>query len=125
VHRDLFEKEAISQLPLCRNDEVGRSGIVCRHARSLDARRASSPNAGVGGGLNSRRMRGCGSWSEHEDGFGWIVGDDGLKYLIRFFDIRMDGYQTLSEVKRVEFEVDPLAVGDEGSRVAVNVSPIR
>jgi cold shock CspA family protein len=59
----------------------------------------------------------------NEAGFGWIDGDDGVRYFVRFWDIRMDGYKTLAPSQRVDFEVDPNAAGDDESPVAVDVRP--
>jgi CspA family cold shock protein len=69
----------------------------------------------------SNRVRGTVQSFSNEEGFGWIDGDDGVRYFVRFWDIQMDGYKTLSGSERVDFEVDPNAVGDDESRVAVDV----
>jgi len=59
-----------------------------------------------------------------EKGFGFIVPDDGGKdVFVHQSNIQMDGFRSLKEGGRVEFEVQPSAKGD-GRMEAVEVTPL-
>jgi CspA family cold shock protein len=55
-----------------------------------------------------------------EKGFGFISREDGDDVFVHFSAIQTNGYKTLDEGQRVEFDVGPGRKGDE----AQNVRPI-
>ena len=60
-------------------------------------------------------------WFSDEKGFGFITPDEGSKDLfVHHTSIQADGYRSLAEGSRVEYESEQ---GDKGPK-AVNVRPI-
>jgi CspA family cold shock protein len=60
-------------------------------------------------------------WFSDEKGFGFITPDDGAKDLfVHHTSIQADGYRSLAEGAKVEYESEQ---GDKGPK-AVNVRPI-
>jgi CspA family cold shock protein len=60
-------------------------------------------------------------WFSSEKGFGFITPDDGTKDLfVHHTGIESDGYRTLDEGAKVEFDTE---AGDKGPK-AVNVKPV-
>jgi len=59
-------------------------------------------------------------WFSERKGFGFIVPDDsGEELFVHHSDIKMDGYTTLNEGQKVEYEIGE---GEKGPR-ATNVIP--
>ena len=54
-------------------------------------------------------------WFSNEKGFGFIEREDGEDVFVHFSAITMDGYKTLTEGQRVEFEITQ---GDKGLQAA-------
>jgi CspA family cold shock protein len=54
-------------------------------------------------------------WFSNEKGYGFIEREDGDDVFVHFTAIVMDGYKTLREGQRVEFEV---VQGPKGSQAA-------
>ena len=60
-------------------------------------------------------------WFSDDKGFGFITPDDGTKDLfVHHTGIESDGYRTLDEGAKVEFDTE---AGDKGPK-AVNVKPV-
>jgi cold shock protein len=60
-------------------------------------------------------------WFSDEKGFGFITPDDGAKDLfVHHTSIQADGYRSLAEGAKVEYESEQ---GDKGPK-AVNVRPV-
>jgi CspA family cold shock protein len=60
-------------------------------------------------------------WFSDEKGFGFITPDDGSKDLfVHQSDIKTEGFRTLAEGAKVNFEAE---AGDKGPRAA-NVEPV-
>jgi CspA family cold shock protein len=60
-------------------------------------------------------------WSNDQKGFGFITPDDGSPDVFAHFsEIQSDGFKTLTEGQKVEFEVEQ---GDKGPRAA-NIRPV-
>jgi cold shock protein len=59
-------------------------------------------------------------WFSNEKGYGFIERPEGEDVFVHFSAITMEGYKSLQEGQRVEFEV---VQGDKGLQAA-NVSPI-
>ena len=67
------------------------------------------------------RTTGIVKWFKDEKGFGFITRDDGEKdVFVHHSAIRMDGFRSLREGQKVEFEV---VQGDKGP-AAENVTPV-
>jgi CspA family cold shock protein len=59
-------------------------------------------------------------WFNAEKGYGFIEREDGDDVFVHYSAIQKDGYRTLEEGQRVEFDVGPGRKGEE----AQNVRPI-
>ena len=59
-------------------------------------------------------------WFNGEKGFGFIAREGGDDVFVHFSAIQGDGYRTLEEGQRVQFDVGPGRKGEE----ALNVQPI-
>ncbi len=60
-------------------------------------------------------------WFNDSKGFGFITSDQGQDLFVHHTDIVSEGYRTLEEGAKVEFEV---VQGEKGPR-AKNVTPVR
>jgi CspA family cold shock protein len=54
-----------------------------------------------------------------EKGFGFISRDEGDDVFVHFSNIQADGYKSLDEGQRVEFDVGPGRKGEEAQNVRV------
>ena len=54
-------------------------------------------------------------WFSNEKGYGFIEREEGDDVFVHFSAINMDGYKTLTEGQRVEFEI---VQGDKGLQAA-------
>jgi CspA family cold shock protein len=59
-------------------------------------------------------------WFNAEKGYGFIEREDGDDVFVHYSAIQKDGYRTLEEGQRVEFDVGPGRKGEE----AQNVRPV-
>ena len=59
-------------------------------------------------------------WFNAEKGYGFIAVDGGADVFVHYSAIQMDGYRTLEEGQRVEFDTTQ---GDKGLQAA-NVQPL-
>ena len=64
-------------------------------------------------------MLGQVKWFDAEKGYGFITSDAGQDVFVHFSQIQVDGYKTLTEGQKVEFEVAPGQRGDQASNVKV------
>ncbi|AER67404.1 cold-shock DNA-binding protein family [Thermovirga lienii DSM 17291] len=60
-------------------------------------------------------MQGTVKWFNESKGYGFITSDEGNDVFVHFSAIQMDGFKTLSEGQRVEFEV---VQGEKGPQAA-------
>lgn len=70
-----------------------------------------------------RLLTGTVRWWKDEKGYGRITGDDGYVYFCHFSALQMDGYRSLREGQRVQFERSE-GMADHGRAGAVNVRVI-
>ncbi len=56
-------------------------------------------------------------WFNSEKGFGFITKEDGNDVFVHFSAIQGDGFKTLEEGQRVEFDVTQGARGDQAANV--------
>ena len=64
-------------------------------------------------------MFGTVKWFNPEKGFGFIEKEDGEDIFVHFSSIQMEGYKSLKEGQRVEFDIETSELGPQ----AVNVRP--
>ncbi|MBV8950862.1 MAG: cold-shock protein [Actinobacteria bacterium] len=56
-------------------------------------------------------------WFNAEKGYGFISREDGPDVFVHFSNIEMQGYKTLEEGQRVEFEIAQGRKGEEAQNV--------
>ncbi|HEY2955507.1 MAG TPA: cold shock domain-containing protein [Candidatus Eisenbacteria bacterium] len=94
-----------------------------RHPARPAASRARAPQpvaAPVGapaGGGASGRTQGAVKWFNEAKGFGFIRDDDGQEIFVHFSAIHSDGFRTLTQGDRVEFDVVPGPRGNQAANV--------
>jgi len=65
-------------------------------------------------------MRGTVKWFDEKKGYGFIKPDDGPKDIfVHHSSIKMEGFRTLAEKQRVEFEVEQGPKGLQATNVRV------
>ncbi len=62
-------------------------------------------------------VKGTVKWFNSEKGFGFITKEDGNDVFVHFSAIQGDGFKTLEEGQRVEFDVTQGARGDQAANV--------
>ena len=62
-------------------------------------------HAGAAQGEDCTLAEGTVKWFSNEKGYGFIQQDGGEDVFVHFSEIQGDGYRTLNEGQRVEFEV--------------------
>jgi CspA family cold shock protein len=70
--------------------------------------------------VSNSMVTGTVKWFNGEKGFGFISREGGDDVFVHFSAIQGDGYRTLEEGQRVQFDVGPGRKGEE----ALNVQPI-
>lgn len=65
----------------------------------------------------SRLAEGTVKWFSNEKGYGFIEREDGEDLFVHFSEIQIDGFKTLNEGQKVEFEVTEGAKGLQASNV--------
>lgn len=65
-------------------------------------------------------MTGTVKWFNATKGYGFITNDDGGDVFVHYSGINVDGFKTLNEGQRVQFEIED---GSKGPQ-AVNVTPV-
>jgi CspA family cold shock protein len=95
---------------------------IAAHARGLISR--TSTSWGISTPVHVERndpmatQTGTVKWFNESKGFGFIAPDDGGKDLFAHFkEIQSEGFKTLSENQRVEFEVTQGQKGPQASRI--------
>ncbi len=66
---------------------------------------------------DSALAEGTVKWFSNEKGYGFIQQDGGEDVFVHFSEIQADGYRSLSEGQRVEFEVTQGSKGLQASAV--------
>lgn len=68
---------------------------------------------------DEKMEKGIVKWFDSGKGFGFIEREGKKDVFVHFQDIEMDGFKTLEEGERVEFELDNSAKGDIARHVKV------
>jgi CspA family cold shock protein len=66
-------------------------------------------------------MTGTVKWFNNKKGYGFITKDDGEDVFVHYSAIDMEGFKTLEEGQRVEFEIEQSEKGPQ----AVQVKPMQ
>ncbi|MDA8155395.1 MAG: cold-shock protein [Actinomycetota bacterium] len=61
-------------------------------------------------------------WFNEAKGFGFITTDDGKEVFVHFSAIKGDGFKTLAEGERVDFDVEQGPKGPRAVNVVRNIS---
>lgn len=64
-------------------------------------------------------MKGKVKWFNAEKGFGFITDENGNDIFVHFSEIKMDGYKTLEEGEKVQFDIQETPKGDLAQNVTV------
>lgn len=62
-------------------------------------------------------VKGTVKWFNSEKGFGFITKEDGNDVFVHFSAIQGDGFKTLEEGQKVQFDVTQGARGDQAANV--------
>jgi len=65
-------------------------------------------------------MQGTVKWFDAQKGFGFIEGEDGKDVFVHFSAIRAEGYKSLEEGQRVQFDVEQGQRGAQASNVRLS-----
>ena len=68
-------------------------------------------------GGNTLTTKGTVKWFNETKGYGFVTTDEGKDVFIHFSAITMDGFKTLAEGQRVEFEITQGEKGPQASNV--------
>ena len=90
---------------------IPRSVAIVTHARSFGSRPASRND--------NRLTQGTVKFFNAEKGFGSISREQGDDVFVHFSNIQAEGYKSLDEGQRVEFDIAPGRKGDEAQNVRV------
>ncbi len=64
-------------------------------------------------------MKGQVKWFDSKKGYGFITGENGKEIFVHFSGIATDGFKSLNEGQKVEFEVGMGAKGEQAVNVTV------
>ncbi len=67
----------------------------------------------------NERVTGTVKWFNASKGYGFIARDGGEDVFVHHTAIQAEGYRSLEEGQRVEFEVEPVAKGPKANNVRV------
>ena len=64
-------------------------------------------------------MNGRVKWFDAKKGFGFLICEDGKEVFVHFSGIIKDGFKSLTEGQRVEFEIEQIERGEQAINVVV------
>ncbi len=67
----------------------------------------------------AERMRGTVKWFNSEKGYGFITPENGSDLFVHYSEIQSNGFRTLNEGDKVEFEITEGRKGKQASAVTV------
>lgn len=56
-------------------------------------------------------------WFNSKKGFGFITGDNGKDYFLHYSNIEMEGYRSLNENDKIQFQVEATDKGEKAIKV--------
>lgn len=56
-------------------------------------------------------------WFNSKKGFGFITGDNGKDYFLHYSNIEMEGYKSLNENDKIQFQVEATDKGEKAIKV--------
>lgn len=56
-------------------------------------------------------------WFNSKKGFGFITGDNGKDYFLHYSNIEMEGYKSLNENDKIQFQVEKTDKGEKAIKV--------
>ena len=56
-------------------------------------------------------------WFNSKKGFGFISGDNGKDYFLHYSNIEMEGYKSLNENDKIQFQVEATDKGEKAIKV--------
>jgi CspA family cold shock protein len=68
----------------------------------------------------AERMRGTVKWFSSEKGYGFITPENGSDLFVHYSEIQSNGFRTLNEGDKVEFEITEGRKGKQASAVTVS-----
>ena len=68
----------------------------------------------------AERTKGTVKWFNGDKGYGFITPDEGDDLFVHYSEIQSDGFRTLDEGARVEFEVTEGRKGQQASSVTIS-----
>jgi len=94
---------------------------VTKHACTDSRQRGAVTHGSAAQILRSKKQmkQGTVKWFSAPKGFGFIVGDDGLESFVHFSAIQAEGYKSLDEGQRVEYEQISSPKGPQATNVRV------
>ncbi len=92
--------------------------VLFGHACSGRRKSTATLRLCPGSRWEGRRLpEGTVKWFSNEKGYGFIEREDGEDLFVHFSEIQIDGFKTLNEGQKVEFEVTEGAKGLQASNV--------
>jgi cold shock protein len=70
----------------------------------------------------AERMRGTVKWFSSEKGYGFITPENGSDLFVHYSEIQSNGFRTLNEGDKVEFEITEGRKGKQASAVTVSTT---
>ena len=101
----------------CRNCFQSHKPARGSKASPRSHRAAAAPPPAPPASSGGPRMQGAVKWFNESKGFGFIQDDGGEEVFVHFSAIQSDGFKTLAEGDRVEFDVVPGARGRQAANV--------
>ncbi len=65
-------------------------------------------------------MKGTVKWFDSSKGYGFITGENGQDVFVHFSAIQMDGFKTLKEGDKVEFDIQNGQKGPQAANVKLS-----
>lgn len=101
----------------------GISGQKASAAPGMIANSPARPNA-LGNSKDAERrkqamMQGVVKWFNEKKGFGFIQGDDGSDIFVHYSEVQSEGFKTLYEGQRVQFERKDGPKGPAAAKVRI------
>src|SRR5918996_1254533 len=91
-------------------------GSVVRHCGLLDWETANGKPSGKEG---TRMSTGTVKWFKDDKGYGFITGEDGVDVFVHFSAIQGEGFKSLAEGQKVEYDTQQGPKGLQAANVRI------